>query len=235
MSSEIELTDAVGTTISIAPRFLNTFHRNPRRGDIDAIAASIVTNGQYKPIVVNAGTHTGRPNEVLAGNHTLMAMRQLAEQHPFAEGFSMIKAHVLDVDDDMANRIVLVDNRSFEAGQGIDPEIILELLGQVGTTGTGYTDAELDKLAESFGKNNAEPSEPDSADPDDTDTDSEPDTPNLSPRDSAISYTLVFDDKDQESAWFEFIKALREKYPDGDETVAEKLLAWLDDTAAERV
>lgn len=39
------------------------YHRNPRRGDVDAIARSLAVNGQYRPIVVNIGTHTGRPLE----------------------------------------------------------------------------------------------------------------------------------------------------------------------------
>lgn len=58
---------------------LRTFHKNPRKGDVEAIAGSLRVNNQYRPIVVNRGTHTGRPNEVLAGNHTLMAARSLAE------------------------------------------------------------------------------------------------------------------------------------------------------------
>ena len=56
---------------------LAPYHRNPRRGDVKAIARSLETNGQYRPIVVNLGTHTGRPNEVLAGNHTLAGAKHL--------------------------------------------------------------------------------------------------------------------------------------------------------------
>lgn len=52
---------------------LNLFHKNPRQGDITAIAESLAVRGQYRPIVVNEGTLTGRPLEVLAGNHTLLA------------------------------------------------------------------------------------------------------------------------------------------------------------------
>ena len=70
----------VGTTTSISPSELNTFYLNPRRGDVTAIAGSLRTNDQYKPITVNVGTFTGRPNEVLAGNHTLMAFRGLSRK-----------------------------------------------------------------------------------------------------------------------------------------------------------
>ncbi|WP_233717036.1 hypothetical protein [Mycolicibacterium vinylchloridicum] len=44
---------------------------------MDAIAESLSQSyGQYRTIVVNKGTLTGRPNEVLAGDHTLMAASQ---------------------------------------------------------------------------------------------------------------------------------------------------------------
>src|SRR4051812_9413771 len=46
--------------------------RNPRRGDIEAIKASLAQHDQYRAIVVNKPTQ-----EVLAGNHVLRAARAL--------------------------------------------------------------------------------------------------------------------------------------------------------------
>ncbi|MCX5206110.1 ParB N-terminal domain-containing protein [Streptomyces sp. NBC_00237] len=66
------------------------YHRNPRPGDLGAICSSLSTNGQYRPIVVNKGTLTGRANEVLAGKHTLKAARHL--------GWEQIAVTWLDVD-----------------------------------------------------------------------------------------------------------------------------------------
>ena len=40
---------------------LTSYHRNPRRGDVETIVRSLEVNGQYRPIVVNLGTRTGRP------------------------------------------------------------------------------------------------------------------------------------------------------------------------------
>lgn len=48
---------------------LNLYHKNPRIGNLDVIKSSLRAHGQYKPILVNVGTYTGRPYEVLAGNH----------------------------------------------------------------------------------------------------------------------------------------------------------------------
>jgi hypothetical protein len=119
---------------------LNTFAGNPRRGVVDAIAASLTQNGQYKPIVVNQGTHTGRPNEVLAGNHTLAAARQL--------GWTELDVWLVDVDTDDAKRIVLADNRTAEIG-GFDTEDLLDLLGSLPDLGgTGYTETDLTALTE---------------------------------------------------------------------------------------
>jgi hypothetical protein len=82
---------------------LMLFAGNARRGDVPAIAESLAQNGQYKPVVVNVGTTTGRPDEVLVGNHTLLAARSL--------GWESIDVCYVDVDETQAKRIVLADNR----------------------------------------------------------------------------------------------------------------------------
>lgn len=140
-------TPAVNTTTAVAPHELNTYYKNARRGDIPTIVGSLKAHGQYKPLVVNIGTHTGRPNEVLAGNHTLMAMRTLAEQNPTDERWTGVLAHWVDVDDDRAARIVLVDNRSSEIG-AVDSDQLYELICTLGGNieGTGYTDDDVAAL-----------------------------------------------------------------------------------------
>lgn len=141
---------------------LHTYHHNPRRGDTDSIAASLQANGQFRPLVVNRGTHTGRPMEVLAGNHTLQAARQLTEDG--TPGYDQIDCYVVDVDEDAATRIVLADNRTADLGS-YDDAVLLDLLdGLEDTEGTGYAteDVEmlrdladdaptLDELADEFG------------------------------------------------------------------------------------
>ena len=118
------------------PDELTPYHRNARQGDTAAIARSLETNGQYRPIVVNLGTHTGRPLEVLAGNHTLAAARSL--------GWDTIAASTIDVDDHQAARIVAADNRLADLGD-YDDTLLIELLqGLDGDLdGTGYDDDDL--------------------------------------------------------------------------------------------
>lgn len=121
---------------------LHAYHKNPRRGNIDAIARSLEINGQYRPIVVNIGSHTGRPLEVLAGNHTLAAAKRL--------GWVSIQATTVDVDDLAAARIVAADNRTADLGD-YDNASLADLLQAIaddaGTlAGTGYADDYLDKL-----------------------------------------------------------------------------------------
>lgn len=150
-ASILGMASPVGTTTTVAPRELSTYHRNPRRGDVSVIAASLQAHGQYKPIVVNKGTHTGRPNEVLAGNHTLMAIRDLAERHPEDKRWQSVLVHVIDVDDDRAARIVLVDNRANEVGS-VDFEALQELIEDLpDLSGTGYDQDYLAMLADMVG------------------------------------------------------------------------------------
>lgn len=129
----------------VPPSSLSTFHDNPRRGDVAKIAASLKAHTQYRPITVNIGTHTGRPHEVLAGNHTLLAIRDLAQKYPDDPQWDSVLVHWVDVDDDMCDRIVAVDNRSAQRGGFDMPELnaLLTRIGEVNLADIGYSDDDL--------------------------------------------------------------------------------------------
>lgn len=140
----------IGTPCRYKITELNNFHKNARRGDVQAIKASIVTNGIYRPIIINKGTYTDRPLEVLAGNHTLQAMRQIAEENPEDKSWQTVDVWQVDVDDDRATRIVLADNRTADLGT-YDDRALHELLEGLEDTsdwfdGTGYTDEDYEDL-----------------------------------------------------------------------------------------
>lgn len=141
-----------GAGRKVHPSELNLYYRNPRVGNVDVIKGSLRAHSQYKPILVNKGTHTGRPNEVLAGNHTTKAIRDLAEEHPDDERWQSVDVWEIDVDDDRAARIVIADNRTAELGT-TDDETLMELLSEMDDdlTGTGY---EVDDLQELMDKLN---------------------------------------------------------------------------------
>ncbi|MFE6872578.1 ParB/RepB/Spo0J family partition protein [Kitasatospora sp. NPDC057692] len=120
---------------------LNRYHRNPRRGDVGAVADSLRINGQFKPIVVNRGTHTGRTNEILAGNHTADAA--------LLRGWTEIAVTWVDVDDEAAARIVVVDNRTGDLA-GYDTELLSDILSELPSLdGTGYDQDALHDLLDS--------------------------------------------------------------------------------------
>jgi site-specific DNA-methyltransferase (adenine-specific) len=111
------------------------YRSNPRVGNLDTIVESLQVNGQYRPIVVNR-----RTNEVLAGNHTLKAALVL--------GWDRIAATFVDVDDEQAARIVLVDNRANDLA-GYDDSALVALLEELGPghlEGTGFSDGDLAAL-----------------------------------------------------------------------------------------
>ena len=109
------------------------YQGNPRRGDIEAIKESLETNGQYRPVVANR-----RTGEVLAGNHTLQAAKAL--------GWPEIAVTWVDVDEEQAARIVLVDNRTNDLA-GYDEAALADLLsGLPDLAGTGYDQAALADL-----------------------------------------------------------------------------------------
>jgi len=118
---------------------ITTLHphpNNPRNGNTDAIADSLTTNGQYKPIV------TTKDGTILAGNHTYAAAMEL--------GWSHIDAVVLDLDPDseQAQRIMLADNRTSDLAR-YDDGLLLQLLDTLPdpTVGTGFDTWALEALA----------------------------------------------------------------------------------------
>ncbi len=121
---------------------LQLFHRNPRRGDVRAIAASLDRHGQYRPLVVNVGSITGRPNEILAGNHTYLAACSL--------GWPAVQATTVDVDDETAHRIVLADNRLADLGAYDEADLVAAMAAAGDLEGTGYSGSDLDELLASM-------------------------------------------------------------------------------------
>ena len=111
--------------------------KNPRKGDQVAIAESIAHNGFYGALIVQK-----RTGYILAGNHRFdEAKKQDAKEIPVIW---------LDVDDDEAERILLVDNRSNDLASYDDEALkqtLSELLERSGTLdGTGYDESFLEGL-----------------------------------------------------------------------------------------
>lgn len=110
---------------------------NPNQGDVGAIAESMAFHGFYGVLYVQRSTR-----RVLAGNHRLMAARQL--------GLDEVPVVWLDVNDEQAARILLVDNRTTRLGSD-DDKLLTELLQSLAMTddklaGTGFDGDDLDAL-----------------------------------------------------------------------------------------
>lgn len=109
---------------------LTLYPGNARKSDDGLLKDSLKFHGQYRDVVVQESS-----GYVLAGNHTLLAAKEL--------GWSEIGACFIDVDDEQARKIVLVDNRSNDVA-GYDIPSLAELLREVdGLEGTGFDDNAL--------------------------------------------------------------------------------------------
>lgn len=133
-----QLTPEALTDTQVMPvKKLNEHPDNVRKGDVDAIVASLETHGQYRPLIVQKSTMF-----VCAGNHTLKAARRL--------GMETLAVTVLDIDDDQARRILAVDNRASDNAT-YDYAGLADLLASfadsnAGLAGTGYTEVDLNDL-----------------------------------------------------------------------------------------
>lgn len=94
---------------------------NPRKGNVDAIAASYIEFGQIKPIVI-------RPNDdgtatIIAGNHQVQAAKKL--------GWDQIAAVPYEVDNTRAIAFAIADNRTMELGY-TEPELLNDAILEIG-------------------------------------------------------------------------------------------------------
>jgi hypothetical protein len=213
------------TTTAIPIGSLRLYQRNPRKGNVGAVAASLKAHGQYRPIVANIGTHTGRALEVLAGNHTLKAFRALAQKNPDDSAWSTVLVHLVDVDDDQAKRIVLADNKTSEGGS-YDNAALSDLLGGLqdsldGLGATGFTVDDLDtfSVADDVPDDHFVDAE---GDPDPADAPSGRGAP-------VVSYAIVFDTTEQKAQWVEFMNWLRRDMPEC--TPGERITNYIEDQA----
>ncbi len=125
--------------------------RNPRRGDVEAITASLERFGQQKPLVVQRSTMF-----VVAGNHLLRAARAL--------GWSEIAANLVDLDDATATAYLLADNRTSDLGAYNDTllaAILAEEAASANLAGTGYDADTVEALLAAAGLR--DPRDPDEA------------------------------------------------------------------------
>lgn len=116
---------------------LTPFPGNAKRGDVDAIRASLRKNGQYRSLVVREIPNG--PLIVLAGNHTMQALT--------AEGHETARCEIVHCDDATARRINLADNRTAELGT-YDTDALTALLTELDGDydGTGYTVYDVESL-----------------------------------------------------------------------------------------
>jgi hypothetical protein len=186
-------------TTTVLAETLKEYPGNPRKGNIDKIAESLIANGQYKPIVIQEST-----GYVLVGNHTLKAIKQL--------GWDFVDVVELDVNDEEAKRIVLADNRTSDEST-YDYNLLGEMLKSMPTLqGTGYDQAALDQLIN--GVNGYVP---------------ELGMEDMGSRGLGtpiVHYDIVFDSEEQQAVFYGLVRYLKVKFPDA-ESLGERLTIWI--------
>lgn len=111
--------------------------QNAHQGDDDLVSESVDTLGFFGAVLVQRST-----NYVIAGNTRLRTARR--------KGADTIPGFWLDVDDETALRILLIDNRATEVAtydnEGLADVLSLLAESEAGLTATGFDQAFLDAL-----------------------------------------------------------------------------------------
>lgn len=122
---------------------LEPFPNNPRRGDTDAVAASLRRFGQVKPIVIDG-------NRIIAG-HTLV---RAAEQ----EGWSHVAASENEFGSEEERRaFLLADNHTSDRGSYDDALLLEQLRALEEREGTGYDESDVSVLEKKLREAEAPP------------------------------------------------------------------------------
>ena len=230
-------------SLSIPIGSLVSLKDNPRRGDVDTIAASYKEFGQVKPIVVvqnNDGKYT-----IIAGNHQFEAARRL--------GWDSIACTVFEGDANKAMAFSYADNRTSDLG-GYDEDLLMNLISEVGLdysdlmSGLGMDEFEMAAIEDSLSNSESEiltstefippvmieneeeyvaPVVPKGSEMDVATLGSTA-IPGTKKPTAVVQYTIVFDSVEQQSRWYDFVKWLRSTPEIDGNTTAERLLEYLE-------
>jgi hypothetical protein len=228
---------------------------NPRHGNVDAISRSYSTFGQLKPIVVadnGDGTST-----VMSGNHQLKAAKKLGWTHiavTVMEGteqeaiaFALVEnrfgelgsvdkellhEQIVDVYDIAPDLFDTVGWDDFEiAAMGTDLEETTSSLAASGAAGAYIppviSDPTLAPTVTGLGESSRY-NAPEGTDQKAAVTGGSTVTGQAGTKQAVFSYNIVFDNSDQMSRWWDFIKWLRSQPAYDGETITEKLVSFID-------
>lgn len=237
--------DTFVETREIAIDQLHRFPGNARRGNVAELKRSLRRHGQYRALIVQDRTEQGEGYRVIAGNHTFDGLVAL--------GRKTVRCEIHQMDDDLAVRVNITDNRQSELGHN-DQDAVLQLIGQLGgdLDGTGYDQGDVDAMLASaiaaeptvapsgrpaaarddWGDDDAPADDPDGGGDDQGEEEEQAPAGAKGLGKPVISYQLVFDNEVQQSAWYELLRTLRRRYS-GLETIGERVHAFCGDAAVQ--
>ena len=186
---------------------LQPYEKNAREHSekqIAQIAASIVEFGFLNPILVDSN------DGIVAGHGRLSAAKELA--------LDEVPVVVLDhLTESQKKAYILVDNKLAENATWnealLQEEIVALNLQDFDISVLGWDEDEIREIMEF------------DADETNNDDDSEG-TRGLG--EPIVSYNIIFDDEQQQQKWFDFLKDLKELYPD-ESTIAEKIIQFIEE------
>lgn len=121
---------------------LTPLRGNPRRGDHEFLRESLTAFGQTEALVVNRGTHTGVPNEIVAGNNRAQVMADL--------GWTEAAVSWVDVPSDVTlKKLAVALNRASERATWDDhalADVLAAIAAESDLTGTGFDDQAYEDL-----------------------------------------------------------------------------------------
>jgi hypothetical protein len=250
--------DASLTDLLCDISMLVPLENNPRRGNVDAIMASYREFGQLKPIVVRPNADGS--STVIAGNHQLQAAKKLGWTHIAAVKFEVddSRAVAFALADNRTNELGYTEASALNSAiQDISPDYsnLLEDLGwdmfemaaiseqayrieKANESEDGYVPPVIINPFDNASKLAVEETDDGTRLVPASEVDSKKLASTGSTaigasgiKNAIVQYSLVFDDVDQQTKWYSFIRWLKSDPGIDGETTAERLINFIDSHA----
>ena len=185
--------------------------------NIEIIKRSLQRFGQYRPFVIQKSNHYIR-----VGNGMYQAMLLLAKQQEKQLSEVQVNCIVLDLDDDSASALSILDNKSSDLSYNDNARLgqLFKNMSQENIELTGFSNQQVTKILQTFNVNVQDIVNPVQ------NVKTQEQKKEQKAKNGILMYKLIFENESQKNVWQKFINEVKSMYG---ESVCESLKMFIVD------
>lgn len=185
--------------------------------NIDVIKRSLLRFGQYRPFVIQKSN-----NYIRVGNGMYQAMIQIAKQNGQNTDDIQVKCVVIDITDEQANVLSVVDNKSTDLSYNDNAKLgqIFKDMSQQNLELTGFSTQQVSKILQNFNVNIDQVVNPVE------NVKTQQQKKEEKAKTGVLMYKLLFENEQQKAVWQKFVDQIKAVYG---ESVCQSLKLFIVD------